>query len=222
MAMDIWFQLHLERISNLPRKWRLRFQHNKIVSANSTAETDNLLSVWCSCENIRYHRKKHKVGWYWPSCFSNEFLSAFTPPKQTKWLNKLMPILHKKNITLANMLPCSVLLLLLSYCGVDSLESCVAATCKAQMERESFWKPLNMNPTLARSNSLDSFRANVTLTDILCLYPKSQITAYFSCLTFDVVSPTWVGTHISALFLKNNAHSNHLPACFTNRRLSTG
>lgn len=194
------------------------------MSANSTAETDNLLSVWCSCENIRYHRlhcavfhlvKKHKVGWFWPSCFSNEFLSAFTPPKQTKWLNKLMP-------TLANMLLCSVLLLLLSYWGVDSFESCVAATCKAQMERESFRKPLNMNPTLARSNSLDSFRANVKLTDILCLYPKSQITAYFSCLTFDVVSPTWVGTHISALFLKNNAHSNHLPACFTNRRLSTG
>lgn len=208
----------------------LRFQHNRIVSANSTAETDNLLSVWCSCENIRYHRlhcavfhlvKKHKVGWFWPSCFSNEFLSAFTPPKQTKWLNKLMPILHKKKYNFGKHAPV-FLLLLLSYWGVDSFESCVAATCKAQMERESFWKPLNMNPTLARSNSLDSFRANVKLTDILCLYPKSQITAYFSCLTFDVVSPTWVGTHISALFLKNNAHSNHLPACFTNRRLSTG
>lgn len=206
------------------------------MSANSTAETDNLLSVWCSCENIRYHRlhcavfhlvKKHKVGWFWPSCFSNEFLSAFTPAKQTKWLNKLMPILHKKNITLANMLLCSVLLLLLSYCGVDSFESCVAATCKAQMERESFWKPLNMNPTLARSNSLDSFRANVKLTDILCLYPKSQITAYFSCLIFDVVSPTWVGTHISALLWRTMLTATIcLPALLTGGfplvRYSTG
>lgn len=141
------------------------------------------------------------------------------------WINSCQYSI--KNITLANMLLSSVLLLLVSYCGVDSFESCVAATCKAQMERESFWKPLNMNPTLARSNSLDSFRADVTLTDILCLYPKSQITAYFSRLTFDVVSPTWVGTHVSALFWRTMLTATIcLPALLTGGfplvRYSTG
>lgn len=136
MAMDIWIQLHLERVSNLPRKWRLSFQHNRIVSANSTAETDNLLSVWCSCE--RYHRlhcavfhlvKNIKLDDTDPVVFPvNFYLLLRLQNRLNDWINSCQYSI--KNITLANMLLCSVLLLLSSYCGVDSFESCVAALAR--------------------------------------------------------------------------------------------